>query len=407
MSGSLSVKRADADEVDELFEAELELIDENAEEILFGEYLVEEGALSRGELLEALREHAHQPGVRLHEVIAYLGYLPYTDLDLHLTRWRPRSPIVNTDHWIGKRLRSIQQREYQIVSRLARGGMAEVWKGRVASGPSAERGVAIKTIRPGLAKNPRAIELFAREAQVALSVRHPGIVHVFDFGLDDGVSFLVMEHLRGATLRELLERLGAQGVRAPLWWVAAVTARVCDAVQRLHDLGGDTRQAILHNDLSPENVMVTFAGAVKVIDLGSCASSHVPVHQQSHIRKYSSLPPELIFGRPLDRRSDVYSLGVMLYELATGAKPFASDPRTGVPAIVRGQALDPREHDPSLPDAFVRLLRKAIAVEPAARQLEARVLAAELRALQPSLVPGDADLAAFVRSFFPERARAE
>jgi len=304
--------------------------------------------------------------------------------------------------WLGRRLRSTRGARYQLHAELACGGMANVWLACLADDP--EQQFAIKVIREELAHDPRIVELFAHEALIATRLKHRGIVEHRDFGVDAGLWFLVTEYLRGATLRDVHERLLDRDQGTPLWFVVGVLARVCATLDHMHGLVDDGGHGLLHNALSPENIMITTSGAVKLLDLGSVAPSGVPGSARPHVGKYTYLPPELVLGRELDRRSDVYSLGVMLYELAVGEKPFRGDQAAVVAAIAHGPPPDPCKRNPEVPPAVARVIRKAMARDPGDRYPSAGLLARELRMLvHHYLAADDEELGDYVSALFPER----
>ncbi len=290
---------------------------------------------------------------------------------------------------------------YQILSRLAIGGMAEVWLAVFSSVRGFRKQVVVKTMLPHLAVHPGVVDMFIREAALGARLSHPNIVHVSDFGELDGRYFICMEYLPGRTMREVHRRLRDQQQLAPLPFVAGVVARVCDAVQHMHDFVGDDLHGLLHNDLSPENVMITFTGATKVIDLGAAAPTGTPPLGKSIVGKFCYLAPERISGRETDRRSDVYSLGVVLYELATGARPFDGDDASVIAQIVRGGPPDPRRRNPALPEDVARIILRAMARDPADRYPEARLLGEDLLRTVRGPRPAEGDeLGRYMRTLF-------
>src|SRR5262249_59841772 len=152
---------------------------------------------------------------------------------------------------------------YEILSRLALGGMADVWLGTYASGNGFVEHVAVKTILPELAGSPLFVALFEREQRVAIGLNHPNVVPALDFGEHDGTRYMAMEYIPGRTLRDVLLRTQELAQLPPLWFSLRTWLMVCDAVEYLHSAG------VLHHDISPENVMIAYTGATKVIDFGA------------------------------------------------------------------------------------------------------------------------------------------
>ena len=223
---------------------------------------------------------------------------------------------------------------YEIGPVLGYGGMAEVLRGRdVRLG----RDVAVKILRPDLARDPAFQARFRREAQSAAALNHPAIVAVYDTGEDaqNGVTtpYIVMEYVEGRTLREVLQTEGAlMPVRS-----LEIVAGVCSALQYSHAAG------IIHRDIKPANVMLTPSGAIKVMDFGIAravtAAAATMTQTAAVIGTAQYLSPEQARGEVVDARSDIYSTGCLLYELLTGRPPFVGDSPVagGLPARTRGR----------------------------------------------------------------------
>ena len=210
---------------------------------------------------------------------------------------------------------------YELGELIGYGGMAEVHRGRdIRLG----RDVAIKLLRADLARDPSFLHRFRREAQAAAGLNHPSIVSVYDTGEDIGPDgtpqpYIVMEFIEGRTLREVLKTEGHLPDRRAM----EITADVCGALDFSH------RSGIVHRDIKPANVMITQAGAVKVMDFGiarAVADNAATVTQTAHVIGTAQyLSPEQARGESVDARSDVYSTGCLLYELVTGSPPFQGD----------------------------------------------------------------------------------
>ncbi|WP_436785831.1 protein kinase domain-containing protein [Yinghuangia sp. YIM S10712] len=267
---------------------------------------------------------------------------------------------------------------YRTLRRIGGGGMAVVHE---AHDRALDRIVAVKRLRPELAEDTVARSRFAREAQHAAALDHPAIVRVYDTGEDPGptgpVPWIVMELVRGHTLRALLRREG------PLPWRRAlrIAARVLDALDYSHARG------IVHRDIKPVNVMVTADGAVKVMDFGIARvldGDVAPLTAVGHIMgtpQYFS--PEQALGHPASPRSDVYSVGCLLYELLVGTVPFDGDSAISVASKhVRDEALPPSAYR-DVPGAVDDLVLHALRKDPQLRFAGA----AEMRSAVTRLVP--------------------
>ncbi|MBP7126303.1 serine/threonine protein kinase [Myxococcota bacterium] len=256
---------------------------------------------------------------------------------------------------------------YRLVRRLATGGMAEVFLA-VAEGPEGFRKVVVvKRVLPHFSEDPRFAEMFLDEARLAARLEHPNIVQIFDLGEADGRYFIAMEFLRGLPVSQVLRRLRARGREFPHPLAAWLLARAAQALHYAHRLQGpDGRPlGIVHRDISPDNLFLTREGVVKVLDFGIAkAATHRHETAAGTVKgKFAYMSPEQVRGQPLDARSDVFSLGVVLYELTTSARPFggASDLMT-VSSILNDPPPRPAEvfpgYDPLLEAVCLRCLEK-------------------------------------------------
>ena len=263
---------------------------------------------------------------------------------------------------------------YRLGAVIGHGGMAEVHRGRdVRLG----RDVAIKLLRPELARDPSFQTRFRREAQAAASLNHPAIVAVYDTGEDhsDGVvtPYIVMEHVEGRTLREVL---AAEGRLLPQR-AMEITAQICAALEQAH------RAGIVHRDIKPGNVMLTPSGEVKVMDFGIAramtGASSTMTQTAAVIGTAHYLSPEQARGEHVDARSDIYSTGCLLYELVTGGPPFSGDTPVAVAyQHVREEPIPPSRVEPEVPAAIDAIVLKAMAKNPANRYQTAAQMRADL-----------------------------
>jgi serine/threonine protein kinase len=209
--------------------------------------------------------------------------------------------------------------KYRLVSRLGRGGMGEVWLATATGYGGFTKTVVLKTLLPELASDPLFVELLAREAKTCSALSHPNLIEVFDFTKQADVYLLAMEHVLGQPLNAIMRAAHARGEGLPAWFALRVAWEVCCGVQYAHELG------VIHCDLSPSNVMITYTGQTKVLDFGVAhAAAHGPKSDRLK-GKYSYMAPERIKTRATDRRTDIYALGVMLYLVFTGRLPFVGE----------------------------------------------------------------------------------
>lgn len=260
---------------------------------------------------------------------------------------------------------------YQIVSELGRGSMGVVYQG---FDPVIGRTVAIKTmLTEGFA--PAEFEeykaRFQREAQAAGVLAHPNIVTVYDFGEDSGVLYLAMELLEGKSLQALVE----EQTILPVETIIPMYEQVCSALDHAH------RHRIVHRDIKPANIMILESGLVKVTDFGIAKMMSMGMTQAGQILGTPNyMSPEQVKGRSVDGRSDIFSLGVILYELVTGEKPFGGQNITTVIyKIINENPISPRELDATIPMGLSYVIQKALAKNPDERYQTCRELAEDLR----------------------------
>lgn len=218
---------------------------------------------------------------------------------------------------------------YHLLGRIAEGGMAEVWKG-CARGPAGfEKIVVIKKMLPGLMSKPAMADLFVREAKIAAHLSHPNLVQVFDFGEDEGRYYIVMEYVHGKDLAAVMSSRAGRDLSVfpmPLrLWIIAEACRGLDYVHRRRSQDGKPMN-IVHRDISPQNILLSFEGAVKIADFGVSRADGEGLGERETSTvlrgKYPYMSPEQVRAEHLDRRSDVFSMGIVLWELLTGRRLF-------------------------------------------------------------------------------------
>ncbi|WP_395845108.1 protein kinase [Archangium violaceum] len=245
--------------------------------------------------------------------------------------------------------------------------MAEVFLAKAAGPMGFEKTLVLKRILPHLAEEPAFVEMFLSEAKLAAQLTHPHIVQIFDFGEADGSYFLAMEYIDGPNLRTLVKRASAQGVDLPLAVCARLVAHACDGLAFAHDFTDpQTGEALelIHRDISPDNILLSRQGAVKVVDFGIAKAAGQSHKTRSGVikGKLAYMPPEQVRAEPLDRRVDVYALGVVLYELLTAHKPFEAESDVGLMhAILTRSPMPAVQFRPDLPDSLRRILGRALA----------------------------------------------
>jgi serine/threonine protein kinase len=270
---------------------------------------------------------------------------------------------------------------YEIESRLAVGGMAEVWRAKIKGVEGFEKRIVIKTMLTQLHHRPELAEMFVSEASLAARLSHPNIVDVLDFGQLEGRCFIAMEYVSGLTLRLAHRRMLAAGRRLPIVMVLHVLSDVCEALQHMHDLAdSDGNLGLIHRDLSPENVIISTRGAAKLIDFGAARATARTEPGRLFVGKYRYAAPERIVSRGEDRRSDVYSVGVILFECLVGRRPFEGADSEVIRAATSAAFCDPVVLEPTIPASVGAVVRRATAQRPSDRFDSARELGAALAA---------------------------
>jgi serine/threonine-protein kinase len=292
---------------------------------------------------------------------------------------------------------------YQIIARLAAGGMANVLLAREARAEGARLSV-IKTVLPELSERKDVLGMFQDEIGLALRLVHPNCVQAYGSGQIKGTHFMSMEFVLGETVAALVREVREAGTLLPARTVAWIMACAADGLHYVHELknasGGPL--GLIHRDVSPQNVMVTYDGRVKILDFGVAASKTKREATITGIIKgklrYMSL--EQLTGRSLDRRADVYSLGVVLFEALTTKRLIKAETQEAIIKTLKEQPLpSPQDYRPDLPDKLVWITSRALALHPADRYSTAAEMGAELRAfvLEEAGEP-EAELNAYVHS---------
>jgi serine/threonine-protein kinase len=255
---------------------------------------------------------------------------------------------------------------YDIVKKIGAGGMAEVFLARRRDG---EGTVAIKRLLPTFAHEPRFVDMFIEEARLAATLHHPNIVEVFDVGIEADSCYYAMELVDGHDVRALVAAATTRGRPMPLPLALSITYGVTCALAYVQDpRGPHGRLNIVHRDVSPSNVLVSFAGAIKLVDFGIAriekgAVTRTPSGQLKGKVPYMS--PEQCRARALDGRSDLFSLGVVLYELTTNVRPFDRESEFDtLEAIVRGQFIPPSQLVPGYPADLEAVVERLLATRP-------------------------------------------
>jgi serine/threonine-protein kinase len=300
---------------------------------------------------------------------------------------------------------------FLLVERLAVGGMAEVFAA-VERGDPAGRLYAVKRILPTLAEDRELVRMFLDEARLVVQLDHPGIVPIHELGKLGAGYYIAMDYVAGRDLRAVAGAFRRRGERLPLEIAAHVVSRAADALDHAHRgrAADGAELRVVHRDVSPANVLVGFDGTVRLIDFGIAQAAHRRAGGAAVLRgKFGYMSPEMVRGLPVDRRSDVFALGVVLHELLSGERLFTAPTELAVMERVRAAEVPP----PSAANAAVGPRLDAIVLRALAREPEGRFAwASELRdALAPwasrAAPDGGAALARLMAETFPDGLRAE
>lgn len=290
------------------------------------------------------------------------------------------------DHpWIGRSLSG----RYKIESLLGSGGMSAVYK---AADPKLRRSVAVKIIHPHLSTDKDFIRRFKTEAASIAAFRHPNIVQVYDFAYDGDIYYMVMEYIPGGSLQDHLKQLKKSDSLMKPEKVTQIIASVCDALAYAHEQGA------IHRDIKPANIMLTAEEQPILMDFGLVkilnATSHTATGAVMGTARY--MPPEIISDQPPDERSDIYSLGITLYEMLTSAPPFDAD---SILTIMMMHLNDPVPDlsalRPDVPHGLIRIINKALEKNRKDRYGSAAEMAQDLKRILPTLQSASASTAKY------------
>jgi serine/threonine-protein kinase len=298
--------------------------------------------------------------------------------------------------------------KYLIMGRLAQGGMAEIYLATQEGLQGFEKRVVVKRLLPQHAHNAEMVAMFLDEARLVATLKHPNVVEVYDIGQMDDEYFIALQFVAGCDLRQILDRVGSGGA-LPMAVALAIVGDVARALQHAHEARDEAGRllGVVHRDVSPSNVLVGFDGQVKLIDFGVAKWNE----QKSLTRhgtlkgKASYMSPEHCRALPLDRRSDVFALGVLLHEATTGRRPFeAASELELLSAIAHGAPVRPSAQRSGYPAELEKIVGKALAHDRQARYQSAAEFEADLRAFAGSegnsLAPDG--LASFMRATFSD-----
>jgi eukaryotic-like serine/threonine-protein kinase len=256
--------------------------------------------------------------------------------------------------------------KYRLVAHLATGGMAEIFLASQSSLAGFEKLLVIKRILPNLAREARFVEMFLDEARIAAMLNHPNVVQIFDLGRVQGQFFIAMEYLSGESLSMLIRKYRGRKTAIPPHLAAGILLQAAEGLHHAHHMVGKDGKPlnIVHRDVSPQNIFVLYDGGVKVVDFGiaKAALRSTQTRAGTLKGKYAYMSPEQVLGEELDGRSDVFALGIVLWECLVGAKLFKQESELKLlQSITQKDAPSPRSVNPGVPEALAAITLKAMA----------------------------------------------
>ena len=300
--------------------------------------------------------------------------------------------------------------DYYLIDRIGSGGMGEVFKATRRGLAGFEKTVALKRIHPFLAENnEKIVSMFIHEALLAAQLYHPNIVQIYDLGKTDGYYYIIMEYIPGKNLATILTDLSNKNRLMPLSITTLIGINICHALlfaHRKNDANGQPL-GIVHRDVSPRNILISFGGEVKLADFGVAKAT-----TKIHLTKPGSLKgqvpymsPQQAQGEPIDHRSDIYSLGLVLFEMATGKKYYSAENEMSLLDKVReGKIIAPSKINADIPGEYENIILRSLKFDPDERYQDANELRLDLEGIFQNLedrFPSPSDLANFMYELFP------
>jgi len=300
--------------------------------------------------------------------------------------------------------------KFQLLKKIAAGGMAEIHLAKQRGMEGFEKLVVIKMILPNLVSNNEFVQMFLDEARLAAKLNHPNIVQIFDMGKAGGTFFIAMEYIQGENLRAIVKACRKSGRTMPIEHTVKIISQAAEGLYYAHsktDVAGNPLN-IVHRDISPQNIMVSFDGVVKVVDFGiaKAATQYQETRAGVLKGKYSYMSPEQCTGQPVDARSDIFALGIVLWELATGTRLYKQSSELMIlKEITEGVVPPPRQINQQVPAELEAIILKALAKSTAHRFPDSLQmhLALEEFLKNQQLTSSTVHLSAFMRGLFPDR----
>jgi serine/threonine protein kinase len=301
--------------------------------------------------------------------------------------------------------------DYLLVRVLGAGGMGQVWLAEKRGAAGFSKLVAMKMISTDRVGDQRVINMLMDEARLVANLVHPNIIQVYQLAKKRKEVFIVMEHVFGVSLLQIIDRSKTLGENVPLDLAAFIFARICYGLAYAHNKHNrhGEHMHIVHRDICPTNILVSFRGIPKLTDFGVAKALSSDVEDELEVAwgKYPYMAPEAVLRKGTDPRSDIYSLGLVMFETITGRMAHPVDDTTELRAALKKETpvdLDPRTHLSYVPESLAQIVRKATAQDPADRYQDATSLAKDLEQwlLISFLFPDEVRLSDYLAARFPQ-----
>jgi serine/threonine protein kinase len=303
--------------------------------------------------------------------------------------------------------------KYQLLKKLATGGMAEVWLARQMGIEGFQKNLVVKRILPHLAEDREFVEMFRNEALIAARFNHPNIAQVYEFGEANGTYYIAMEFIHGEDLGRVMRKAAGSGqwVARPL--AIRIVAAACEGLHYAHSRTDDAGRPlrVVHRDISPQNILISFDGSVKLVDFGIAkAADQASLTKSGAIKgKFAYMAPEQASGRPLDGRADIFAIGLVLYELLTGVRPLKRDSELATLQAAMECAIAPPSQVADVPEEMDPVVMRAIAKNADDRYRDARQFQTALEEILVGQrwVAGSVQISELMETLFADRLADE
>lgn len=303
---------------------------------------------------------------------------------------------------------------YTLLEQIGVGGMAEVFLARRSGVEGFEKEIVIKRIRPHLNATPSFVNMFLGEAKLAAKLNHPNIVQIYDLGKIKGSYFIAMEYISGRDMSAVIPKSKQTGIPFPVEYALKIASNVCEALYYAHTKADPSGKPvhIVHRDVSPENIRVAWTGTVKILDFGIAkAATQLHETKAGEIKgKLIYMSPEQVMGNNVDHRSDIFSLGVVLYECITGLKLFSGDNDLAIMAnITEGRIYPPSYFRDDVSPEVEAIVMRALEKEPRKRYESAVQMQLDIDTFLAGheFTPSNIHLANFMKQLFKDELAAE